>query len=135
MHCCAASPDWGVLAADPGQHGRAISVDLGAISLTEAAPEMEQWLDSGGALWLGVDPIGSGSSAEASTTDAAGALEVAYARLVEARSVLGITPERFAEVVAVTPPCGLVGSVSVAASSYAGVRTLIGRIRHRSEGA
>jgi hypothetical protein len=138
LHCCAASPDWGVLAAHPGRYGRAISVDLAVISLTEAAPVMEQWLDSGGVLWLGVDPVaataeslGSGAvGSGAGGSDAgSGALEAAYARLVDARSVLGIAPERFAEVVAVTPPCGLGGSLAVAAASYAGVRTLVRRLR------
>lgn len=139
VHCCAASPDWGVLAADPGQHRRAINVDLAAISLVEAAPVMEEWLDSGGVLWLGVDPVGTGpvetgSGSGSSVAERSGALEVAYARLVEARSVLGVDPERFAEVVAVTPPCGLGGSLPVAAASYAGVRTLMSRLRDRSEG-
>ncbi|MCZ3389931.1 MAG: methionine synthase [Actinomycetia bacterium] len=120
LHSCATTPDWGVLTAGSGSGARAISFDLAAISLLEAAPVLEQWLDTGGSLWLGVDPVGSG---------VADGLEIAYARLVEVRSVLGVDPEHFAKVVAVTPPCGLGGSVDVAAASYAGVRTLMRRLR------
>ncbi|MCZ3387058.1 MAG: methionine synthase [Actinomycetia bacterium] len=136
VHSCATSPDWGVLTAQPSaarRVGRALSVDLGAISLTEAAPQMEEWLDSGGLLWLGVDPVGGRGADGADGTDGVSALDSsaqrAYHRLVEARSMLGIEPERFAEMIAVTPPCGLGESVPVAAASYAGVRSLMRRLR------
>lgn len=128
LHCCAATPDWAVLSAGSGPQRGALSFDLTAISLEEAAPSLEAWLDAGGVLWLGVDAIRSGSSSTG--TDV---LEEAYAQLLQARSVLGIAPERFAEVVAVTPPCGLGGrargSLDVTASSYAGVQTLVRRLR------
>jgi hypothetical protein len=109
-----------VLTAGSGDRGRGISFDLAAISLEDAAPTLEQWLDAGGSLWIGVDPVASGGS---------DALDVAYARLVEVRSVLGVEPEHFAEVVVVTPPCGLAGAGDVVAASYAGVRTLMRRLR------
>ena len=119
LHSCATAPDWGVLTASAGGQGRAISFDLAAITLADAAPTLEEWLDSGGSLWLGVDPAGSGAD---------DGLEPAYARLVEVRSVLGVDPEHFAKVVAVTPPCGLAGAGDVVAASYAGVRTLMRRL-------
>lgn len=120
LHSCATTPDWGVLTAGSGSKTSALSFDLAAISLMDAAPVLEQWLDRGNCLWLGVDPVGGGDG---------DALEIAYARLVEARSVLGVDPEHFATVVAVTPPCGLSGSVDVVRASHAGVRTLMRRLR------
>ena len=123
LHSCATTPDWGVLTAGSGGPTRAISFDLAAISLLEAAPTLEQWLDTGGSLWLGVDPVAGGG---------ADGLETAHARLVKARSVLGVDPEHFAKVVAVTPPCGLASAGDVVAASYAGVRTLMSRLREDS---
>lgn len=121
LHSCATTPDWGVLTAGPGSQGRAISLDVVAVSLVEAAPTLERWLDTGGALWLGVDPVGGAVAADG--------LESAYERLVEVRSVLGIDREHFARVIAVTPRCGLAGAGDVVAASYAGVRTLMRRLR------
>jgi hypothetical protein len=120
VHSCATAPDWAVLTAGSGGRGQGISFDLAAISLEDAAPTLEQWLDAGGSLWIGVDPVGSGG---------ADALDLAYTRLVEVRSVMGVGPEDFAKVVVVTPPCGLAGAGDVVPASYAGVRTLMRRLR------
>lgn len=120
LHSCATEPDWAVLTANPGSEPRAISVDLQAISLTDAALAMEEWLDAGGVLWLGVDPV----SADRVAAEAA-ALEL----LEQARSVLGVPPEKFSAMVSVTPRCGFTGSVDVAGASYAGVRRLMHRLR------
>ncbi len=124
LHSCATAPDWGVLTAGSGGHTRAISFDLAAISLLEAAPTLEQWLDTGGSLWLGVDPVAGGGAATAWRPRTRG--------WSKARSVLGVDPEHFAKVVAVTPPCGLASAGDVVAASYAGVRTLMSRLREDS---
>lgn len=114
VHSCAAAPDWTVLTPEGGGQHTGVSVDVGAVDLQAAAPSMEAWLDAGGILWLGVDPVDE---------------VAAQARLEEVRSTLGVPPERFAEVVAVTPPCGLARRPDVVAASYSGVRHLMALLR------
>lgn len=122
VHSCTTAPDWAVLAPGSGCRHTGVSIDIGAVDLAAAAPAMEAWLDAGGVLWLGVDP---GLGVDTWTEGESAAL----ARLEEVRSTLGVAPERFAEVVAVTPPCGLAGRPVVVAASYAVARRLMARLR------
>ncbi|MEO8106264.1 MAG: methionine synthase [Actinomycetes bacterium] len=135
VHSCASDPDWVALtsgAVGAAAH-RAISVDLEVIDLEASAPAMEAWLDAGGVLWLGVDPLGggalSGGTAEAD--------DPALEKIEAARTMLGIAPEHFGDRFAITPSCGIAGSADVARESYAGVQRLIRRLRGDSpdEGA
>ena len=120
IHSCASDPDWVALTSGGNAGSRAVSVDLEAIDLEASAPAMGAWLDAGGTLWLGIDPLREG-------VGEAGAS--ALGRVEGARSVLGIAPENLATSVALTPSCGISGSAGVARESYAGVQRLIRRLR------
>ncbi len=119
VHSCANEPDWPLMTSCFGQTPAAISVDLDAIDLEQATPIMEAWLDEGGSLWLGIDPL----------ADAGTGHDLAIARLETLRSAVGLDAERFAQAIVVTPRCGLTGAPDVVAASYAGVRQLMRRLR------